>query len=110
MYRHVLARYISDVRARDFPSPLRHFVAELDALRAANSLDMDRVGRLVVELAADHDYLGPLITEMPANSTSGTWLLRPGRGPRLVLFHRPEGVISCTHSHGCWVARTGPRG
>ena len=28
----------------------------------------------------------------------------PERGPRLVLVHRPEGVMAYTHSHRCWVA------
>ena len=55
---------------------------------------MDQVGRLLVELAADEEYLGPLIAEMPAESAGGKWLVKPDRGPRLVLFHRPEGVMA----------------
>ena len=55
---------------------------------------MDRVGRLLVDLAADEDYLGPLIAEIPSESAGGTWLVKPERGPRLVLFHRPEGVMA----------------
>jgi hypothetical protein len=38
-----------------FPSPLRHFLAQLDQLRSAGILDMDQVGRLLVELAADEE-------------------------------------------------------
>src|SRR6476660_1892422 len=34
----------------------------------------------------------------------------PERGPRLVLFHRPEGVMAYTHSHHCWVAIAPVRG
>ncbi len=52
----------------DFPSPLRHFLAQLDELRSGDILDMDQVGRLLVELAADEEYLGPLIAEMPSES------------------------------------------
>lgn len=52
---------------------------------------MDQVGRVLVELAADEEYLGPLIAEMPSESPGGKWLVKPERGPRLVLFHRPEG-------------------
>ena len=78
----------------DFPGPLRHFLTRLDELRSGNTLDMDRVGRLLVELAADEEYLGPLIAEIPSESPGGTWLVKPERGPRLVLFHRPEGVMA----------------
>jgi hypothetical protein len=64
---------------------------------------MDQVGRLLVELAADEEYFGPLIAEIPPESPGGKWLVKPERGPRLVLFHRPEGVMAYTHSHHCWV-------
>ena len=94
----------------NLPSPLRHFLAQLDELRSADILDMDQVGRVLVELAADEEYLGPLIAKLPAESAGGTWLVQPERGPRLVLFHRPEGVMACTHSHHCWVAVAPVRG
>jgi hypothetical protein len=45
-----------------------------------------------VELAADEEYLGPLIAEILLESPGGRWLFEPERGPRLVLFHRPEGA------------------
>ena len=45
------------------PSPLRHFLAQLGELRSAGVPDMGEVGRLLVELAADEDYLG----------TAGMW-------------------------------------
>src|SRR5881396_181176 len=73
----------------DFPEPLRHFLAQLDELRSASIPDMDRVGRLLTELAADEEYFGPLIAEMPSESPGGKWLAKPERGPRLVLLHRP---------------------
>ena len=74
-----------------FPGPLRQFLAQLEELRSADSLDMDQVGQLLVGLAADEEYFGPLIAELPAESAGGKWLVQPERGPRLVLFHRPEG-------------------
>ena len=55
----------------DVPEPLRHFLAQLDELRSASIPDMDRVGRLLTELAADEEYFGPLITEMPSESPRG---------------------------------------
>jgi hypothetical protein len=51
---------------------------------------MDQVGRLLVELAADEEYLGPLITAMPSASAGGKWLVQPERGP-------------------AWCCSTGPR-
>jgi predicted metal-dependent enzyme (double-stranded beta helix superfamily) len=92
------------------PSPLRLFLTSLAELRSADIPDMDRVGRVLVELADDEEYLGPLIAEMPAESAGGKWLVKPERGPRLVLFHRPEGVMAYTHSHHCWVAVAPVRG
>jgi hypothetical protein len=72
--------------------------------------DDDHAGRLLAGLAADEEFFGPLIAELPARSPGGTWLIRPERGPRLVLFHRPGGVMACTHSHHCWVAIAPVRG
>jgi predicted metal-dependent enzyme (double-stranded beta helix superfamily) len=94
----------------DFPSPLRHFLTQLAELRSADTPDMEQVGRLLVELAADEEYLGPLIAEMPSQVAAGKWLVKPERGPRMVLFHRPEGVMAYTHSHHCWVAVAPVRG
>jgi predicted metal-dependent enzyme (double-stranded beta helix superfamily) len=87
-----------------YPSPLRRFLAQLDELRSGQVPDMGEVGRLLAELAADEGYFAPLIEQMPADSPGVHWLARPARGPRLVLVHRPEGVMAYTHSHQCWVA------
>jgi predicted metal-dependent enzyme (double-stranded beta helix superfamily) len=92
------------------PSPLRHFLAQLDELRSVGVPDMDKVGRLLMELAAREDYLGPLIAEIPSEEPGGKWLVKPERGPRLILFHRPEGVMAYTHSHHCWVGIAPVRG
>jgi len=46
------------------PGPLRHFVDQLDELRSGDVPDMDEVGRLLVELAADEEYFAPLIAAM----------------------------------------------
>jgi predicted metal-dependent enzyme (double-stranded beta helix superfamily) len=92
------------------PSPLRHFQAGLDELRSGDVPDMDRVGRLLVELAADEEFFGPLIDQIPAAAPGDRWLIRPERGPRLVLVHRPDGVMGYTHSHHCWVGIAPVRG
>jgi predicted metal-dependent enzyme (double-stranded beta helix superfamily) len=68
------------------------------------------VGRLLTELAADEEYFAPLIAGMPPGTFGVHWLIRPERGPRLVLVHRPDGVMACTHSHCCWVAIAPVRG
>ena len=91
---------------RPIPRPLHPFLTQLDEMRSGNTLDIDRVGRLLVEPAADEEYLGPLIAEIPSESPAGTWLVKPERGPRLVLLHRPDGMTAYTHSHHCWVAVT----
>jgi len=83
--------------------PLRHFAAQLEELRSGEVADMDQVGRILVELAADEEFFGPLIAQIPVAAPGDRWLIRPERGPRLVLVHRPEGVMGYTHSHRCWV-------
>jgi hypothetical protein len=60
------------VSTGDFPGPLRRFLAQLDELRSAGILDMDQVGRLLVELATDQEYLGPLIAGIPSESAGGS--------------------------------------
>jgi predicted metal-dependent enzyme (double-stranded beta helix superfamily) len=92
------------------PSPLRHFLAQLDELGAGDAPDMGQVGRALVELAGDEDFFAPLIAKIPADAPGVHWLVQPERGPRLVLVHRPEGVMACTHSHRCWVAIAPVRG
>ena len=92
------------------PSPLRRFLAQLDDLPRTDVVPMDEVGRVLAELAADEEFFAPLIAELPSASPGNHWLIRPERGPRLVLFHRPEGVMAYTHSHHCWVGIAPVRG
>jgi hypothetical protein len=92
------------------PAPLRRFVDGLDEFCSADVVDMDRVGRLLVELAADQAFFSPLIAQLPPGSPGSRWLVRPERGPRLVLVHRPDGVMGYTHSHRCWVGIAPVRG
>jgi len=79
------------VNSVDFPGPLRDFLTRLDELRSENTIDMDRVGRLLVDLAAGEDYLGPLIAEIPSESPGGTWLVKPERGPVWCCSTGPKG-------------------
>ena len=92
------------------PGPLRHFADRLDEVRSADVVDMNQVGRLLVELAADEEFFGPLIAQIPSGSPGSRWLIRPERGPRLVLVHRPEAVMGYTHSRRCWVGIAPVRG
>jgi hypothetical protein len=92
------------------PAPLRRFLDRLDQPYPADAPDMDKVGRLLTELAADEEYFAPLIAGMAPGSFDVHWLIKPGRGPRLVLVHRPDGVMAYTHSHHCWVAIAPVRG
>jgi len=87
-----------------WPAPLRRFADQVEEISSAEVFDLDRVGRVLVELAADEEFFGPLIAQLPAGSPGSRWLIKPERGPRLVLVHRPDGVMGYTHSHRCWVA------
>jgi hypothetical protein len=102
--------YSGQVSTGAWPSPLRRFVAGLDEQRSGGVPDMDQVGRLLVNLAADEEFFAPLIDQLPSAAPGDWWLLRPDRGPRLVLVHRPEGVMGYTHSHHCWVGIAPVRG
>jgi predicted metal-dependent enzyme (double-stranded beta helix superfamily) len=91
-------------------SPLRRFLEQLHGLCSAGIPDMGEVGRVLTELAADEEFFDPLIAEIPAQSPGKKWLIRPEQGPRVVLLHRPDGVMAYTHSHHCWVAIAPVRG
>jgi hypothetical protein len=93
-----------------YPAPLHRFLVQLDGLRSGGIPAMDQVGRLLVALAADEEYFAPLVAQLPAGTPGVQWLARPERGPRLVLVHRPEGVMAYTHSHRCWIAIAPVRG
>jgi len=92
------------------PEPLRRFSDQIGELASAEVTDMDRVGRVLVELAADEEFFDPLIAALPSGSPGSRWLIKPERGPRLVLVHRPEAVMGYTHSHRCWVGIAPVRG
>ena len=92
------------------PGPLRRFADRLEEVRSAETFDMDQVGRVLMELAADEEFFSPLIEQLPIGSPGSRWLIRPARGPRLVLVHRPEAVMGYTHSHRCWVGIAPVRG
>jgi len=77
------------VNTAPWPSPIRRFLEQLDGLRSADVPDMEEVGRLLVELASDEDFFDPLIAELPSAEPCDRWLVRPERGPRVVLVHRP---------------------
>jgi hypothetical protein len=104
------AGYAGQTGSGALPGPLRHFADRLDEVRSAEVFDMDRVGRVLVELAADEEFFDPLIEQLPSGSPGSRWLIRPERGPRLVLVHRPDGVMGYTHSHRCWVGIAPVRG
>jgi hypothetical protein len=104
------AGYAGQTGSGALPGPLRHFADRLDEVRSAEVFDMDRVGRVLVGLAADEEFFHPLIAQLPSGSPGSRWLIRPERGPRLVLVHRPDGVMGYTHSHRCWVGIAPVRG
>jgi predicted metal-dependent enzyme (double-stranded beta helix superfamily) len=102
--------YADQVSTGAWPGPVRHFMGQLDELRSGGDFTMDQVGQLLTGLAADEEFFAPLIAQIPAESMAVNWLAQPDRGPRLVLVHRPDGVMACTHSHRCWVGIAPVRG
>jgi hypothetical protein len=98
------------VSTASLPEPLRRFTTQIDELRSSDVPDMEQVGRSLVELAADVEFFAPLIADILPGTPGSRWLIRPDRGPRLVLVHRPEGVMGYTHSHRCWVGIAPVRG
>jgi predicted metal-dependent enzyme (double-stranded beta helix superfamily) len=92
------------------PGPLHYFAGRLHELCSADVVDMEQAGRVLGELAADEGFFSPLIAQFPVGSPGSRWLIRPERGPRLVLVHRPRGVMGYTHSHRCWVGIAPVRG
>ena len=84
-------------------APLRALFDVVTIADRADTPDLAAIGTALVQLARDHDYLGPRIVEM--GDTSGFIRLHaPERGPRLMLVHRREGEMGAVHDHGCWVA------
>ena len=50
------------------PGPLRRFADRLDEVRSAEIVHMDQVGQVLAELAADEEFFGPLISQLPSGS------------------------------------------
>ena len=66
------------------PGPLRRFADRLDEVRSADVVDMGQVGRVLVELAADEEFFGPLIAQLPSGSPGWIPRERYGRIPRTI--------------------------
>jgi hypothetical protein len=83
-----------------YPSPLRHFLADLDKLphptwtKSGGCWWAGR--RRGVFHSADRTDPRRVSPDAVADQAR--------TGSRLVLVHRPEGVMVYTHSHQCWVA------
>ncbi len=87
--------------------PVRGFFERLEPLvpptpAPSAAPDMDRIARLLVELSRDTDYFAHHIAAAPESGSRPIHI--PDRGPRLMLVHRPEGVMGAVHSHSVWVA------
>ena len=91
------------------PGPLHRFADRLDEVRSADIFDMDQMERVLVELAADEEFFGPLIAQLPSGSPGNQWLIGPNEVPGCA---RPPagGVMGYTHSHRCWVGIAPVRG
>ena len=75
------ASYGGQTGSGGLPGPLRHFADRLAEVRSAEIFDLDQVGQVLVELAADEEFFGPLIAQLPSGSPGSRWLIKPDRGP-----------------------------
>lgn len=95
----------------DHEARITEFVAEFVAEAGrhagddpADPRDLDAVGAVLVELAGDQALLQPLVDELASDRFDARSLHGGESGLQLLLVHRPEGVMSYTHSHAVWVA------
>ena len=84
-------------------APVRGLFERIAAATTGTVPDLAAIGAALVELAADRDYLAPLVSEI-GDRAGPLRIHAPARGPRLMLVHRPEGRMSAVHDHGTWVA------
>ena len=90
-------------------APVRALFERIAAATTGTAPDLAAIGAALVELAADRDYLAPLVSEI-GDRAGPLRIHAPARGPRLMLVHRPEGRMSAVHDHGTWVAISPVRG
>ena len=84
-------------------APVRALFERVLDATAGEDPDLVAIGAALVELAADRDYLAPLVAAL-GDRAGPLRIHAPERGPRLMLVHRPEGRMSAVHDHGTWVA------
>ncbi len=88
----------------ELDSPVRSFLESI-APHAGAAPDVEAIGRRLAEFARDLDYLGHHISRLDPARFGSRELANTSPGePLLLLVHRPEGVMSATHSHRVWVA------
>jgi predicted metal-dependent enzyme (double-stranded beta helix superfamily) len=83
--------------------PVRILFEDIAGPASAATPDLAMIGRSLVSLATDDDYISRWVTRL--GDRSGALAIHvPARGPRLMIVHRPEGGLSAVHDHGTWVA------
>ncbi len=100
------SRESADIGHRGLPAPdepVRRLLHRIAAPAALAIPDLPSIGAALAELAADLDYLLPLVARL-GDRNGQTRIHAPDRGPRLTIIHRQEGRISAVHDHGTWVA------
>ncbi|CAN5845764.1 hypothetical protein BH23CHL8_BH23CHL8_21320 [soil metagenome] len=84
-------------------APLRELFERVGPHADLAHPDLPTIAAALLDLAADHDYLAPVIARM-ADVSGAQPLHMPPSGPRLSLVHRKAGQMSAVHDHGVWVA------
>jgi predicted metal-dependent enzyme (double-stranded beta helix superfamily) len=83
--------------------PVRRLFERIAAPAALATPDLGAIASALVDLAADHDYVGGWVEKLGDESRSLP-IHTPERGPRLMIVHRREGQMGAVHDHQTWVA------
>ncbi|HSS37107.1 MAG TPA: hypothetical protein VLR93_12610 [Patescibacteria group bacterium] len=84
-------------------APVRTLFERIAAPAAGHDPDLDAIGRALVDLARDVDYLAPWIERL-GDRNGSLPIHAPERGPRLLIVHRRDGQMGAVHDHATWVA------
>ena len=84
-------------------APVRTLFERIAGPAVRHDPDLDAIGRALVDLARDVDYLAPWIERL-GDRNGSLPIHAPERGPRLMIVHRREGQMGAVHDHATWVA------
>ena len=84
-------------------APVRRLFERIAGPASPAEPDLTAIGRALVDLSADIDYLAPWVERL-GDVSGALGIHAPARGPRLLIVHRNEGQMGAVHDHATWVA------